>query len=43
MSKFKNWQEIKKELNFTPEEEEEMKLEMELIEENLKVRRKANV
>ena len=32
MSKFKNWKDVKKELNFTPEEEAEMQLEMELIE-----------
>ena len=37
MSKFKNWKDVKKELNFTPEEEAEMKLEMELMGYTLKV------
>ena len=43
MSKFKNWKKIKKELNFTPEEKEEMKLEMELIEATIEARKKANL
>ncbi len=43
MSKFKNWKDVKKELNFTPEEEEEMKLEMELIEEIIQIRKKSNL
>lgn len=43
MSKFKNWKEVKKELNFTPEEEAEMKLEMELIEATIEARKKANL
>ena len=43
MSKFKNWKDVKKELNFTPEEEEEMKLEMELIEATIEARKKANL
>ena len=43
MSKFKNWKDVKKELNFTPEEEAEMKLEMELIEATIEARKKANL
>lgn len=43
MSKFKNWKDIKKELNFTPEEEAEMKLEMELIEATIEARKNANL
>lgn len=37
------WKDVKKELNFTPEEEAEMKLEMELIEALISVRKKANL
>ena len=40
ISKFRNWKDVKKELNFTPEEEAEMKLEMELIEATIEVRKK---
>lgn len=43
MSKFKNWKNVRKELNFTKEEEEEMKLEMELIKTTIDVRKKANL
>ncbi len=43
MSKFKNWKEIKKELKFTPEEEAEMKLEIELIEATIEARKKAKI
>lgn len=43
MSKFRNWKDVKKELNFTPEEEEEMKLEMELIEATIEARKKAKL
>ncbi len=43
MSKFKNWKDVKKELNFTAEEEAEMKLEMELIEATIEARKKANL
>ena len=31
MSEFKKWKDVKKELQFTPEEEEEMGLEKEII------------
>lgn len=43
MSKFKNWKDVKKELNFTPEELVEMQLEMELIEATIEARKKANL
>lgn len=43
MSKFKNWNDVKKELNFTSEEEAEMQLEMELIEATIEARKKANL
>ena len=43
MSKFKNWKDVKKELNFTPEEEAEMQLEMELIEATIEARKKSNL
>ena len=43
MGKFKNWKDVKKELNFTPEEEAEMQLEMELIEATIEARKKSNL
>ena len=43
MSKFKNWKDVKKELNFTPEEEAEMMLEKELIKAIIEARKKANL
>ena len=43
MSKFKNWKDVKKELNFTPEEEAEMQLEMELIEATIEARKRSNL
>ena len=43
MSKFKNWNDVKKELNFTPEEEAEMMLEKELIKAIIEARKKANL
>ena len=43
MGKFKNWKDVKKELNFTPEEEAEMQLEMELIEATIEARKNANL
>lgn len=43
MSKFKNWKELEKELNFTEEENMEMQLEMELIEATINARKKANL
>ena len=43
MSKFKTWKELEKELNYTPEEDEEMKLELELIKTLIEVRKKAKL
>lgn len=43
MSKFKTWEEVRKEFNFTPEEEEEMRLELELIEATIQARKNANL
>lgn len=40
MSKFKTWDELEKELNITPEDEEEIRLEMEIIEATIKAREK---
>lgn len=43
MSKLKNWREVRKELNFTPEEEAEMELEKELIKATIQARKTANL
>ena len=43
MSKLKNWKEVRKELNFTPEEEAEMELEKELITATIQARKTANL
>ena len=43
MSKFKNWKEVKKELEFTPEEIEEMELEKEVIKATIEARKNANL
>lgn len=43
MSKFKTWEEVRREFNFTPEEEEEMRLELELIEATIQARKNANL
>ncbi len=43
MRKFRTWEEVKKELNYTPEEEAEIKLEMELIEATIQARKNANL
>ena len=37
------WEELKKELNYTPEEEETIKLEVDLIEATIKAREEANL
>ena len=42
MRKFKHWEEVKKELNFTPQEEIEIKLEMELIKATIETRNVKN-
>lgn len=43
MSKFRNWKDVEKKLNFTPEEDVQMKLEMELIETVIKARKESNL
>ena len=43
MSKFKKWKDVQKELNFTPEEIEEMKLERDIIEATIRVRKESNL
>ncbi len=43
MSKFKTWKELEKELNFTPEEDEEMRLELDLIKTLIEVRKNTNL
>lgn len=43
MSKFKKWIDVKKELDFTPEEIEEMELEKEVIRATIEARKKANL
>ena len=43
MSKFKNWKDVKEELNFTPEELEEMNLEMDIIKATIEIRKQSNL
>ena len=43
MSKFKTWKELEKELNFTPEEDEEIKLELDIIKTLIEVRKNTNL
>ena len=43
MSNFKKWTDVKKELDFTPEEIEEMELEKEVIRATIEVRKKAKL
>lgn len=43
MSKLQSWEEFEKELNITPEEEEEIRLEMELIEATIKARKSEKI
>ena len=40
MGKFRNWKDVKKELDFTPEEIEEMELEKEIIKATIEARKK---
>lgn len=41
--KFTNWEDFEKELNITPEQEEEIKLEMDIIKATIEARKKANL
>ena len=43
MSEFENWEEVRKEFNFTPEEEAEIELEKELIRSAIAVRNTSNL
>ena len=45
MAKFKNWKDVKEEIesDFTPEELEEMELEKEIIRTTIELRKKANL
>ena len=43
MSEFKKWKDVKKELQFTHEEEEEMGLEKEIIKATIEARKKSNL
>lgn len=42
-TKFKTWDNIRKNLDFTPEEEEQIRFEKELIEATIKAREEANL
>ncbi len=42
-TKFKTWEDVRKSLNFTPEEEEQIRFEKELIEATIKARENANM
>ena len=43
MNKLKNWKDVKKELNLTPEELEEIELEKDIIKATIAARKKANL
>lgn len=43
MSNFKKWEEIEKNFNFSPEEDAEMELEMEIIKATIEARKKKNL
>lgn len=40
MSKLKTWEEFEKELNITPEQEEEIRIEMEIMQATIEARKK---
>lgn len=42
-NKFKTWEEVRKNLKFTPEEEEQIRFEEELIEATIKAREETNL
>lgn len=42
-SSFITWEELKKELNYSPEEKEAIKLEVDLIEATVKARKESNL
>ena len=43
MSKFKNWKDVEKELNFSPNEDAEMQLEIDLIKDVIEARKKSRL
>ncbi len=43
MSKFKTWEELKKELNITPEQQAEIDLEVEILKATIEAREKNNM
>lgn len=43
MNRFKAWEELEKELNITPELEEEIRIEMEIIQATIEARRKRKI
>lgn len=43
MSKFQTWEELKETLNITPEEEEEIRLEEEIIRATIEARKNKNI
>ena len=43
MSKLKKWEDIEKDFNFTPEENAEMELELDIIKATIEARKKANL
>ena len=43
MSKFKTWEEVEKGLNITSEQEEEIRIEMEIIQATIEARRKRKI
>lgn len=43
MSNFQNWEDIRKDFNFSSEEEAEMQLEMEIIEATIRARKEAGM
>jgi len=43
MSKFDTWEDVKKELNISFEDDDELRLEMEIIEATIEARKKANM
>ncbi len=43
MNKLKTWEEVRKDLNFTEEEEEEIRIESEIIKATIEAREKNNI
>ena len=43
MSKLKKWEDVEKDFNFTPEENAEMELELDIIKATIEARKKANL